>query len=347
MPPVKKSALSQVSAVESYLTSLKTSLGKEIAYVYDEELKFEVPHISTGIPALDLALGCGGIPKGRIIEVFGPEMSGKTTLALQIIAQAQKEEGVLAHFIDAEHALDLQYAQNLGVDLSRIIISQPDNGEQALSVVEFAAEKSLGVVVVDSVAALVPKAEIEGEMGDAQMGLQARLMSQAMRKLTGIASKNSTTIIFINQIRMKIGGYGNPEVTSGGNALKFYASVRIDIRKGKPIKESSVGDDELGEDNNKKARVLGQETNVKIVKNKCAAPFRFCSFDLIYGKGFNGLRSLISVAVERGIIDKGGAWYSYNGEKWQGMAAVEAVLQSNPALLETLEKVVFPNEATS
>jgi recombination protein RecA len=316
------------SSVANYVQSLVKAHGPEIVHLVTEDVAADVPVIPTGIPALDLALGCGGIPRGRMIEIYGPEMSGKTTLALQIVAQAQKD-GCFAHFIDAEHALDLQYAQHLGVDLSRLPITQPDNGEQALEVAEFAVNNGAHVVVVDSVAALVPKAEIEGDMGDAQMGIQARLMSQAMRKLVGIATANDCTIIFINQIRMKIGVvYGNPEVTTGGHALKFYASVRIDIRKGQPLKKDDKGDP------------YGQETKVKIVKNKCAPPFRTCTFDLIYGEGFDTIKSLLDVAVERGVIEQAGAWYKYGEHKWQGLnAAKEALLKETEMLAKIAESL--------
>jgi recombination protein RecA len=319
-----------VSAVEGYLLGLQKHFeSKEIAHlVTDDSSVSDVEVIPTGIPALDLALGCGGIPKGRVIEIYGPEMSGKTTLALQIVAQAQKD-GAFCHFIDAEHALDLQYAQRLGVDLSRLPITQPDNGEQALSVAEFAINNGAGVVVIDSVAALVPQAEIEGDMGDPQMGLQARLMSQAMRKLAGIAKKNGTTIIFINQLRMKIGlVFGNPETTTGGNALKFYASVRIDIRKGKPLKDGDDGE------------AYGQETNVKIVKNKCAPPFRNCSFDLIYGQGFDTVKSLLDVAIDRGIIEQAGAWVKYKDQKWQGIRAAKEALSQMPDTLKEIAEAL-------
>jgi recombination protein RecA len=313
-------------SVANYITGLHKQFGNEIVHLVTEDVVADVPVVPTGIPALDLALGCGGIPKGRVIEIYGPEMSGKTSLALQIVAQAQKDGG-FAHFIDAEHALDLQYAQKLGVDLSRLPITQPDNGEQALEVAEFAVNNGATVVVVDSVAALVPKAEIEGDMGDAQMGLQARLMSQAMRKLVGIAEKAGCMIIFINQIRMKIGVvYGNPETTTGGHALKFYASVRIEIRKGSPLKKADKEDP------------YGQETKVKIVKNKCAPPFRTCVFDLIYGEGFDTLKSLIDVAVDRGVLEQAGAWIKYKDDKWQGLnAAKEALLKDQAKLAEIVE----------
>jgi len=281
--------------------------------------------ISTGSISIDYALGIGGVPRGRVIEIFGPESSGKTTLALQVIAEAQKTGGMAA-FVDAEHALDAQYAQKLGVDLENLLVSQPDNGEQALEIVEvLIRSNSVDVVVVDSVAALVPKAEIEGEMGEAQMGLQARLMSQALRKLTGVVSKSKTTLIFINQLREKIGVmFGNPETTTGGRALKFYASVRIDIRRIASIKD---GD-----------QVVGGRTRVKVVKNKVAPPFREAEFDVMYGEGISREGDLLDLAVEKRIVEKSGAWFAYAGERLgQGRENVKQFLKDNPDMRQAIE----------
>ena len=276
-----------------------------------------IASISTGSISIDYALGIGGLPRGRVTEIFGPESSGKTTLALQVIAEAQKAGGMAA-FVDAEHALDAQYAQKLGVDLENLLVSQPDNGEQALEIVEvLIRSNSVDVVVVDSVAALVPKAEIEGEMGEAQMGLQARLMSQALRKLTGVVSKSNTTLVFINQLREKIGVmFGNPETTTGGRALKFYASVRIDIRRIASIKD---GD-----------QVIGGRTRVKVVKNKVAPPFREAEFDVMYGEGISREGDLLDLAVEKRIVEKSGAWFAYSGERLgQGRENAKQFLKDN------------------
>jgi len=281
--------------------------------------------ISTGAISIDYALGIGGLPRGRVVEIFGPESSGKTTLALQVIAEAQKTGGMAA-FVDAEHALDAQYAQKLGVDLENLLVSQPDHGEQALEIVEvLVRSNSVDVVVVDSVAALVPKAEIEGEMGEAQMGLQARLMSQALRKLTGVVSKSKTTLIFINQLREKIGVmFGNPETTTGGRALKFYASVRIDIRRIASIKD---GD-----------QVIGGRTRVKVVKNKVAPPFREAEFDVMYGEGISREGDLLDLAVEKRIIEKSGAWFAFSGERLgQGRENAKQFLKENPSIRQTIE----------
>ncbi len=284
--------------------------------------------ISTGAISIDYALGIGGMPRGRVIEIFGPESSGKTTLALQVIAEAQKTGGMAA-FVDAEHALDARYAEKLGVDLENLLVSQPDHGEQALEIVEVLIRSNgVDVVVVDSVAALVPKAEIEGEMGEAQRGLQARLMSQALRKLTGVVAKSKTTLIFINQLREKIGVmFGNPETTTGGRALKFYASVRVDIRRIASIKD---GD-----------QVIGGRTRVKVVKNKMAPPFREAEFDIMYGEGISREGDLLDLAVERRIIEKSGAWFAYDGERLgQGRENVKQFLKDNPATCKAIEERV-------
>jgi len=290
-----------------------------------KDAAYTIPAISTGAVSLDYALGIGGVPRGRVIEIFGPESSGKTTLALQVIAQAQKLGGMAA-FVDAEHALDSQYAVKLGVDLENLLVSQPDNGEQALEIVEVLVRSgAVDVVVVDSVAALVPRAEIEGEMGEAQMGLQARLMSQALRKLTGIVSKSKTSLIFINQLREKIGVmFGNPETTTGGRALKFYASVRIDIRRIGAIKD---GD-----------QVVGGRTRVKVVKNKVAPPFREAEFDVMYGEGISKEGDLLDLAVDRKIVEKSGTWFAFGGERLgQGRENVKQFLKENPAITSTIE----------
>jgi recombination protein RecA len=281
--------------------------------------------ISTGAISIDYALGVGGVPCGRVVEIFGPESSGKTTLALQVIAEAQKEGGMAA-FVDAEHALDAAYAQKLGVDIDNLLVSQPDNGEQALEIVEVLIRSGgVDVVVVDSVAALVPKAEIEGEMGEAQMGLQDRLMSQALRKLTGVVSKSKTCLIFINQLREKIGVmFGNPETTTGGRALKFYASVRLDIRRIASIKDGDV--------------VVGGRTRVKVVKNKVAPPFREAEFDVMYGEGISKTGDLLDLAVDKRIVEKSGAWFAYGGERLgQGRENAKQFLKDNPDVCRTIE----------
>jgi recombination protein RecA len=287
------------------------------------------PVISTGSLGLDIALGIGGLPKGRIVEVYGPESSGKTTLALHAVANAQKDGGVAA-FIDAEHALDLNYARKLGVDTAGLLVSQPDFGEQALEIADMLVRSNaIDVLVIDSVAALVPKAEIEGDMGDSHMGLQARLMSQALRKLTGSIAKSRTCVIFINQIRMKIGVmFGNPETTTGGNALKFYATVRLDIRR--------IGALKNGQD------VLGNRTRVKVVKNKMAPPFREAEFDIMYGQGISREGSILDLATDLNIIEKSGSWFSYQGERLgQGRDNVKTLLSENTSLALTIEKAVL------
>jgi len=295
----------------------------------DEPLLKSVNAISTGALSLDIALGVGGVPRGRIIEIFGPESSGKTTLCLHIVAEAQKKGGIAA-YIDAEHALDIQYARKLGVRTDDLLISQPDTGEQALEIAETLVRSgSIDVLVVDSVAALVPKAEIEGEMGEAHMGVQARLMSQALRKLTGAISKSQTCLIFINQIRMKIGVmFGNPETTTGGNALKFYASQRLDIRRIGQIKDGDA--------------IIGSRTRVKIVKNKVAPPFREAEFDVLYGIGISREGDLLDMAVEHEVIEKSGSWYSFQGSRLgQGREQVKEALKSRPELRVDIERILF------
>jgi recombination protein RecA len=313
-------------AVELAIAQIERQFGKgAIMRLGGAEVISDIPAISTGSISLDMALGTGGVPRGRIIEIFGPESGGKTTLALHIVAEAQKQNG-LAAFIDAEHALDVTYARKIGVNTDDLLISQPDTGEQALEIAETLVRSgALDVLVVDSVAALVPKAEIEGEMGDAQMGLQARLMSQALRKLTGSISKSKTTVIFINQLRMKIGVFfGNPETTTGGNALKFYSTMRLDIRKVNAIK--------LGQD------VIGFRTRVKVVKNKVAPPFRETEFDIIFGEGISKEGDVLDLAAERNIIEKSGAWYSYKGERLgQGRDNTRIFLKENQETLAQVE----------
>ena len=291
-----------------------------------DEKVLDIPVIPTGSLGLDMALGVGGIPRGRIIEVYGPESSGKTTLAMHCIAEAQKTGG-LAAFIDAEHAFDKSYAEKLGIDTENLLISQPDNGEQALEIAEHLIRSgAIDIIVIDSVAALVPRGELEGEMGDSKMGLQARLMSQALRKLTGAINKTGCSCIFINQLREKIGVmFGNPETTTGGNALKFYASVRLDIRRIGQIKESA--------DN-----ILGNRTRVKVVKNKVAPPFKMIEFDIMYGKGISKSGEILDIGVELNVIQKSGSWFSYNGDKLgQGRDAVKELIEDNPELMEELE----------
>ena len=309
----------RAKAVEMAVGQIEKQFGKgSIMRMGGKDAVAAIPAISTGSISIDWALGVGGLPRGRVVEIFGPESSGKTTLALQVIAQAQKLGGVAA-FIDAEHALDARYAQKLGVDLENLLVSQPDNGEQALEIVEVLIRSNgVDVVVVDSVAALVPRAEIEGEMGDAQMGLQARLMSQALRKLTGVVSKSKTTLIFINQLREKIGVmFGNPETTTGGRALKFYASVRVDIRRIGAIKDGET--------------TVGGRTRAKIVKNKVAPPFREAEFDILYGEGISKEGDLIDLAVDHKIIEKSGAWFAVDGERMgQGRENAKAYLKQNP-----------------
>lgn len=327
--PAKKEAnLEKLKALQLTLDKIDKDYGKGTIMKMGDRAIIEVPVIPSGSVALDVALGIGGYPRGRVIEIFGPESSGKTTLAIHAIAEAQKAGG-LAAIIDAEHAFDRTYADKLGVDLDNLYISQPDNGEQALEIADHLIRSgAIDIIVIDSVAALTPKAEIEGEMGDSKMGLQARLMSQALRKLTANISKTNTTCIFINQLRDKIGVmFGNPETTTGGNALKFYASVRVDIRRINQIKE--------GEE------VMGNRTKVKIVKNKLAPPFRKAEFDIIYGEGISRVGEIIDLGVELEVIKKSGSWFSYGDTKLgQGRDAVKTLIQDNPELANELEKKI-------
>jgi recombination protein RecA len=319
----------RMKAVELAVGQIEKQFGKgSIMRLGQKGAVQPIDFIPTGAISIDYALGVGGVPRGRVVEIFGPESSGKTTLALQVIAEAQKLGGMAA-FVDAEHALDAAYAQKLGVDLENLLVSQPDNGEQALEIVEVLIRSGgVDVVVVDSVAALVPKAEIEGEMGDAQMGLQARLMSQALRKLTGVVSKSKTSLIFINQLREKIGVmFGNPETTTGGRALKFYASVRIDIRRIASIKDGDA--------------VIGGRTRVKVVKNKVAPPFREAEFDVMYGEGISREGDLVDQATERNIVEKSGTWFSFGGERLgQGRENAKAFLKQHPSIASEIEKKV-------
>ena len=321
-------SIDKTKAVDSAMGQIERQFGKGAIMKLGSKPIVDVPVISTGAIALDRALGVGGLPRGRVIEIYGPESSGKTTLALHAVANAQKKGGIAA-FIDAEHALDISYARRLGVNCDELLVSQPDTGEQALEIADMLLRSgAIDVLVIDSVAALVPRAEIEGEMGDAHMGLQARLMSQALRKLTGTIGKTMTSLIFINQIRMKIGVmFGNPETTTGGNALKFYASVRLDIRR--------IGAIKNGQD------VIGNRTRVKVVKNKMAPPFKEAEFDIMYGEGISYTGDLLDAGVEAGIVDKSGAWYSYNGERiGQGRENVKNFLKDNPDIFEALNTQV-------
>lgn len=316
----------KLKALQLTIDKLEKTYGKGAVMKLSDEKVMDVPSISTGSLGLDIALGVGGIPKGRVIEIYGPESSGKTTLAMHCIAEAQKKGG-LAAFIDAEHAFDKIYAEKLGIDTENLLISQPDNGEQALEIAEHLIRSgAIDIIVIDSVAALVPKSELEGEMGDSKMGLQARLMSQALRKLTGTINKTGCACIFINQLREKIGVmFGNPETTTGGNALKFYASVRLDIRRIGQIKESA--------DN-----ILGNRTRVKVVKNKVAPPFKVVEFDIMYGQGISKIGEIIDIGVELNIINKAGSWFSYDGNKLgQGRDAVKKIFEDNPEMMEEVE----------
>ena len=320
-----RSTRDREKAIDMAVGQIEKQFGKGAIMRLGQNSVTSVANISTGSISIDHALGIGGVPRGRVIEIYGPEASGKTTLTLQIIAQAQSNGGTAA-FVDAEHALDPTYARKLGVDLDNLLVSQPDNGEQALEIVEMLVRSGgADVVVVDSVAALVPRAEIDGEMGDAQVGLQARLMSQALRKLTGVVAKSSTSLIFINQLREKIGVmFGSPETTTGGRALKFYSSVRIDIRRIGAIKD---GD-----------QVTGNRTRVKIVKNKLAPPFRIAEFDLMYGEGVSREGDLLDLAVERRLVEKSGTWFSYSGERLgQGREKVKLFLKQHPEIFDSID----------
>ena len=318
-------------ALEAALGQIEKQFGKGSIMKLGEYKEMNVEAIPTGALSLDIALGIGGIPRGRIIEIYGPESSGKTTLALHAIAETQKLGGEAA-FIDAEHALDPVYAKHLGVDIDNLIVSQPDTGEQALEIVEALTRSgAVDIIVVDSVAALVPKAEIDGDMGDSHVGLQARLMSQALRKLAGVVNKSKTVIVFINQLREKVGVlFGNPETTTGGRALKFYASVRLDIRKIENLKQDG--------------EVIGNRARVKVVKNKVAPPFREAEFDIIYGKGISKVGNILDVAVNLDIIEKAGAWFSYNGDKiGQGRENTKLYLEQNPDILKEVEDKIRAN----
>jgi recombination protein RecA len=322
----------KTQTLDNVISAIRKRLGQGAIMRLDTDYRAEVPVIPTGSPSLDIALGVGGVPRGRVVEIFGPEGSGKTTLALQIIANAQKDGGIAA-FIDAEHALDPGYARKLGVNLESLLISQPDYGEQALEIAELLViSGSVDVIAIDSVAALVPKAELEGAMGDQHVGLQARLMSQALRKLTGAIHRSKTCVIFINQLRMKIGVmFGNPETTSGGQALKFYASVRIDIRRVGKVKE--------GEE------VTGSRTIAKVVKNKVAAPFRNAEFDILYDRGISRTGDIVDLAVARNLITRVGTWYSYGEERiGQGREKAIQYLEENPSLANKLEEEILSRE---
>ena len=321
---------SKLKALQLTLDKLDKTYGKGSVMKLGDQTIEKVEAISSGSIGLDIALGVGGYPKGRVIEIYGPESSGKTTLTLHAIAECQKAGGIAA-FIDAEHAFDRFYAQKLGVDLGELVISQPDNGEQALEIADnLICSGAVDALVIDSVAALTPKSEIEGEMGDSKMGLHARLMSQALRKLTASISKTNCTVFFINQLREKIGVmFGNPETTTGGNALKFYASVRVDIRRSTQLKNSEGG-------------VLGNKTRVKIVKNKVAPPFKTSEFDIMYGEGISKIGEILDIGVEHDIIEKSGSWFSYGGSKLgQGRDSVKAILKDNPELMEELEQKIL------
>ncbi len=329
---VEKDSMDKQKALDAALSQIERAFGKgSIMKLGARENLVETEVISTGSLGLDIALGIGGLPKGRIVEIYGPESSGKTTLALHAIAQAQKAGGTCA-FVDAEHALDPSYARKLGVNIDELLISQPDAGEQALEIADTLVRSgAIDVLVVDSVAALVPRAELEGEMGDSQVGLHARLMSQALRKLTGSISKSNCLVIFINQIRLKIGVmFGNPETTTGGNALKFYASVRLDIRRIGSIKDRDT--------------VVGNQTRVKVVKNKMAPPFRVVEFDIMYGEGVSKVGELLDLGIQAGVVDKSGAWFSYDGTRiGQGRENAKTYLRNNPEMADAIEAKIRGN----
>lgn len=316
-------------ALEAALTQIERNFGKGSIMRLGEASKMKVAAIPTGALSLDVALGIGGVPRGRVVEIYGPESSGKTTLTLHIISEAQKKGGIAA-FVDAEHALDPAYAKNIGVDIDNLLISQPDTGEQALEITEALVRSgAIDIIVIDSVAALVPKAELEGDMGDAHVGLQARLMSQALRKLTAAIGKSNTTVIFINQLREKVGMvYGNPEVTTGGRALKFYSSVRIEVKRSETLKQ--------GED------MVGNRTKAKVVKNKIAPPFKVAEFDIMFGSGISQEGIILDMATELGIVNKGGSWFSYNDQKLgQGRENAKDYIKENPDLFKELEKKIL------
>ena len=319
----------KLKALNDAMAQIEKTYGKgSVMKLGDENAHMNVEAIPTGSLSLDLALGVGGLPRGRVIEIYGPESSGKTTVALRMIAEAQKRDGI-AGFIDAEHALDPRYAKNIGVDIDNLYISQPDNGEQALEIAEAMVRSgALDIIVIDSVAALVPKAEIDGEMGDMQVGLQARLMSKALRKLTAVISKFNRTVIFINQLREKVGiSYGNPEVTTGGRALKFYSSVRLEVRRGEALKQGG--------------EVVGNRARIKVVKNKVAPPFRETEVDIIFGQGLSSEGDILDLAAKVNIVEKSGSWYAYSGEKMgQGREAAKKFLKENPAIMEEIETKV-------
>jgi len=324
----KTGTMDRQKALEAALSQIDRAFGKGSAMKLGSREKIEIEAISSGSLGLDIALGIGGLPRGRIVEIYGPESSGKTTLALHAIAEAQKTGGIAA-FVDAEHALDPVYARKLGVDIDELIVSQPDTGEQALEIVDtLVRSNAIDVLVIDSVAALVPRAEIEGEMGDSHVGLQARLMSQALRKLTGSISRSRCLVIFINQVRMKIGVmYGNPETTTGGNALKFYASVRLDIRRTGQIKD--------------REDIVGNATRVKVVKNKVAPPFKQVEFDIMYGEGVSKIGELLDIGVKAGLVEKSGAWFSYDSVRiGQGRENAKAYLKEHPEMADKLEKAI-------